>query len=170
MPSTPHSSIYVEYPFKNGLLLVPVSGPDGIDEVRGGPSGHQIHVHDLPAPGLHQVAPDDLVGGPIGALHQQVGPEDLDDFVGIVFREGGHEIHAIEGQEHLGTFGKGKEGFEGALDASDGIIRVEGHDQEVSHRAGGLQVRDMAGVQQVENTVGEDYLVAVVLTGFQEGG
>ena len=60
--------------------------------------------HDSAPSGLDGIAADDLIGGPIGALHQDVGLHQADDVGGRVFVEDHHGIDAVERGENLRSF------------------------------------------------------------------
>jgi hypothetical protein len=119
-------------------------------------------VKHLAAPGLHEVAADDLVHDPVAALDEDVRFQGLDDVVRIVLFEEGDVIDAVESQEHLSAFGKREEGFQGTFDAFDGSVAIETDDEQVTAHASILQVGDMAQMEQVKNPIGEDYFFALV--------
>ena len=65
-------------------------------------------------------------------------------------------VHARERGEDLRALGFGRDRTVRPLDGPDRSIRVHADDERVAERARLLEVADVAGVQQVEDAVGED--------------
>jgi hypothetical protein len=111
---------------------------------------------DSAAAGLHDVAADDRVFSPVRTFDEDVWSDRRDDLVRRLLIENGDGVHACECGENFGTLGFRSDRPIRSLDRSDGAIGVDADNQRVAERPRVLQVTDMAGVQQVEDAVGED--------------
>ena len=104
-----------------------------------------------------QSAPDDAVAGVVGALHEHVGRERLDQGERRVLVEQHHAVHRGERRRARGPAAcSPATGRAGALaQPADRGIGVEPDDERVALAPGRLEQLDVARVQQVEDAVGE---------------
>jgi hypothetical protein len=84
------------------------------------------------------------------------GSERGDEFGGRVLVEERDGIDAGEAGQDVGAVVLVDDGPALALEAAHGRVGVDADDEAVAERAGGVQVRDVAAVQDVEAAVGED--------------
>ena len=75
---------------------------------------------------------------------------------GRVLVEDHDRVDAGERGQHFGALVLPVDRAGRSLVAADGRVGVEPDDQDVAERARGLQVADVAGMQQIEDAVGED--------------
>ena len=71
------------------------------------------------------------------------------------FREDDDVIDAAEGGDELGAIGSRKDGSALPFQRADGVIVVDRDHQHVGFASCGLEIADVADVQQVEAAVGE---------------
>ncbi len=118
-------------------------------------AGLYRHANDPPAACFDDVAPDDSVGGPVGAFHEDIGLQSLDQIVWCRLVEYHDTVHACQRFEDLGALGLGGNGTSGSLDLPDGTVRVQTDDQGIPERTRLLEVSQMTDMQEVEHAVGE---------------
>ena len=75
---------------------------------------------------------------------------------GAYFAEDDDGIDGFEGAEHLGAVRFGVDGATGALEFAHGAVAVQADEEDIALIAGGLEVGHMAGVEDIEATVGDD--------------
>ena len=110
---------------------------------------------DRPAARFDGVTPHDLIRRPVGTLHEDVGLDSADDVGRGVVVEDRNGVDAGERREDLGALVLGVDRPLGALVAAHRRVGIESNDQQVAVRPRGLQVADVAGMQQVEHAVRE---------------
>ena len=132
--------------------------------------GQKRYEHHLPPPGLHHLAAHDRVQGVVPALHQHVGLQGGDEFLGGVLVEADDGVDAAQAQEDQGAGQIVLEGAGGALEAGDAGVGVQAEDEEVAQGPGVLEVLDVAGVDEIEATIGKDKGSGPVGVGLEEGG
>lgn len=96
------------------------------------------------------------VGGVVAAFGVDVGLGGAEEVGGASFGEDADGADAGEGSKDFGAVGFGIDGAGGAFEAADGGIVIEADEEEVAEGAGGLEVADVAGVEEVEAAVGGD--------------
>jgi hypothetical protein len=106
---------------------------------------------------LDDVTADDLIGRPIGALHENVRLEARDDSVRRVLVEDDDGIDRCERRNDLGALGFGVDRATGPLVGADRPIGVDADDERVAFGARRLQVAHVAGMQDVVDPVGEHH-------------
>ena len=120
-------------------------------------SGSEGHYHDSPSPALHFRGTNNRVFRIIAALDDHVGLEMPDEAERSVLGEHYDEIHALERRQHVCAFGVAAHGARGALEPAHGLIAVDADDERVGGFARGREEVDVAGMKQVEHTIGERY-------------
>lgn len=114
-------------------------------------------TNDATTSRFHDVATDDGLVGPIGALHQHVGLQVFYDGVRSLLVEDGHGIDAFERRKNLGTLVFGRNWAVSALVGTNRSVRVDGYDKNIPKRAGLLQIAHMPRMQEIEYTVCEGH-------------
>src|SRR5215217_9660951 len=74
----------------------------------------------------------------VAALRPDMRAQLAEDGAGVVLLEDRDGVDAAQRREHRGAVGHGDDGAVRALEAADGVVRVQAHDQAVAERAGGL--------------------------------
>src|SRR5436190_11563348 len=129
------------------------------DRTRGVPLLDRLEDDAAPAR-LDGIPPDDLIRGPVRALDQNVGLHAADDVTGRVLVEDRDGVDALERGQQLGPLVLGVDRAGGTLVAADRRVGIETDDQEIAVRARRRQVTEVAGMQDVEDAVGEDDALA----------
>jgi bifunctional DNase/RNase len=80
---------------------------------------------------------------------------------GAGFIEDDNGIDSFESGEHDGAVGLGIQRPSGTLQLADRFVGIESDEQEIALGASGFEVGDVAGVQDVKATVGDDQFSAV---------
>ena len=93
-------------------------------------------THDPTSSRFHDVAPDDGVVRPIGALHEHVWLQVRDDVVRSLIVEDGHGIDTFERRKNLGTLVFGCKGAARTLVRTNRSVRVDGDDQDITESTG----------------------------------
>ena len=114
-------------------------------------------TYDATTSRFHDVATNDGVVGPIGALHEHVGLQVFYDVVRSLLVEDGHGIDALERRKNLGTLMFGRDWAISALVRTNRSVRVDGYDQDIPERTGLLQIAHVPRMQEIEYTVREDH-------------
>lgn len=97
------------------------------------------------------------LGGVVTAFDVDIGAELVDQGFGGVFVEGDGGVDGSEGAEHGEAVIERVDGpVRGFLEPSDAVVGVDSDNEGVSESARGLEVRDVAGVEDIENAVRED--------------
>ena len=91
----------------------------------------------------------------VSALHEHVGPDGVNERKRRFVVEDGHGVHALQGRQQLAARVLVVERARFALQASDALVAVQAHDQEISQRRGLPQQARVPDVKQVEAAVGE---------------
>ena len=99
------------------------------------------------------VAADDLIGGPVGAFHEDVGLEACDDAVRRVLVEDDDGIDRGERRNDLGALGFGVDRAIGPLVGAHRAIGVDADDERVAFGTRGMQVAYVSRVQDVVDPV-----------------
>ena len=115
----------------------------------------QFDQQHRPAPALHQVGADHLVDAVVGALHQHVGPQRLDQLERRVLVEQHHQIHRCQRRHHRRPRRLVLQRPCRSLQPLHRGVGVQGDDQPVAACPCLGQQPDMAGVDQVEAAIGE---------------
>ena len=114
-------------------------------------------TNDATTSRFHNVATDNGVVGPVGALHEHVGLQVSYDVVRSLLVENGHGIDTFERRKNLGALMFGCDGAVSALVRANRSVGVDRDDECIPERTGLLQIAHMAGMQEIEYTVGEDH-------------
>ncbi len=114
-------------------------------------------AHHAAAVRLDDVAADDRVVRPVGALDEHVGLQCRDDLAGRVLVENDRRVDARERGEDLGAFVLGRDRPPLALVRAHRSIGVDADDERVTEGACLPQVADVAGMEEIEDAVGEDH-------------
>jgi hypothetical protein len=94
--------------------------------------------------------------GPIGALDQNVGEDLADELAGRIFVKEGDGVDGSQGQDHVGAFALGDYGAGRTFHAPHAGVRIQGKNQDVAEAARLFEETNVAGMEQVIATVGED--------------
>lgn len=117
-------------------------------------------THDATTSRFHNVATDDGVVGPIGALHQHVGLQVFYDVVRCLLVEDGHAINTFEPRKNLGTLMLRRDGAIRTLVRPNRSVRVDSDDEDIAERTSLLQIPHVPGMQEIEYTVREDHTMS----------
>src|ERR1041385_1227533 len=132
-------------------------GTAALHEGGGGITRDERDGDDPAAGGLHQVGADDRLGGVVASLDEDLGPQGGDDREGGRGVEQHHPVHRRQPGDHPGPGALVGDGAPGPLrQLPDRAVGVHRHEQVAPESAGLLEILDMAGVEQVEDAVGED--------------
>jgi hypothetical protein len=112
----------------------------------------------------------ELVDGVIAAFDVDIGLGGLQEVCGAEFVEDVNGINGFECGDDGGAVGLGVDGAVGAFELGDGAVAVEAHDEGFGFVAGGLEVVDVAGVQNIEAAVGGGEGAALGTKGIAPGG
>ncbi len=111
---------------------------------------------DRAAVSRHIGCADDPVLFPIPTFDQNIRTDDPDEFERRIFVEYGNSIDERQTGQYDGPCEFGLNRSEIPFQSSDGRIPVQADDQLISQVPGLGQVADMAGMKQIEATVGKD--------------
>jgi hypothetical protein len=111
---------------------------------------------DFAAAGFHHVAADDFFVGVVVAFDEDVGLEGGDEGGGGVFVEGDDVVDGLEAGEDGHAIVERVHRAGGAFEFAHRIVAVHADDQDVALLARKFEVLDVAGVEDVEDAVGED--------------
>ena len=114
-------------------------------------------TNDATTSRFDNVATDDGVVGPIGALHEHVGLQVLDDVVRSLLVEDRDAIDTLERPKNLGTLMFGRDGAVGALVRPNRSVGIDGYDENITERTGLLQIAHVPRMQEIEYTVREHH-------------
>ena len=118
----------------------------------------QRDPHHPAAAGLDDVAADDGVGRPVGALDQDIGLDGGDNRQRRLLVEHHHGIDGSQRRQDLGPLRVGGDRPVRRLgEGTDGPVGVDRDNQRVALRTCLNQVARMPRVEQVEDAVGEDH-------------
>jgi hypothetical protein len=122
----------------------------------------QGDADDAATASFDRFAPDDAVSRPVGTLHEDVGLQAKDDLLGIVLVEYDHGVNAAQRGKDFGAFAFRGKRSRRSFDGFHRPIGVQAHDQRVPFTARRLQIPNVPGMQEVEDTVGEHDGLSVV--------
>ena len=109
---------------------------------------------------LDGIAADNLIRGPVGALHQHVRLNRLDRFSrGVLVEQRDGATHS-SAPMNLGALAFRRNRPSRPLVPANGSVGVQADNQRIAEQSRLLQVADVSGMQQVEDTIGEDDLLA----------
>ena len=115
------------------------------------------NAHDATSSRFHNIAANDGVVGPIGALHEHVGLQVFYDVVRSLLVEDGHGIDTFKRRKNLGTLMFGRDGAVSALVGANRSVGVDGYDEDIPECTGLLQIACVSRMQEIEYTVSEDH-------------
>ncbi len=113
------------------------------------------------ASGFHFLAANDLVAGPIAALHQDIREQAGNHFAGSQIIEDDDGVHRLQSTENFRALAFRDNGTSFAFYLAHARVTVQPNDEDVSQCACHLQAADMAGMKQIKATVGENDAAAV---------
>lgn len=128
------------------------------DESGGRPAGDQREDHDASACGFDR-APLVCVEGVqrvIAAFDIDIGLSQGQEPDSSGLRKDANRIDASEGGQDHGAVGFGVDGAGRTFEGADGCVAVEPDQQGVAEVAGGFEVLDVAGMEDIEATVRDD--------------
>lgn len=112
----------------------------------------------------------DAVFAVLRAVDVDVGLEELEEGDGVWLGERGGVVDKGEGADHLEAVGKGDEGAGGPLVPFDGVVGVEGEEEDVSLEGGLVDDMEVASVKKVEGAVKGSKGLAGGAQGLSPGG
>ena len=118
-------------------------------------TGLDRHEHNPAAAGFDGVPPDDLIGGPVCALDENIRLKSLDDLAGCPPGKS-RPPRPRPVRPALRRVRLGRDRSRRALVAPHRGVGVHPHYQRVAERAGSFEISNVPGVEQIENAVGED--------------
>ena len=131
------------------------AGEDGGDQVLRRVRLRIARDGDLGAHRLHRAALGHVLLGVVGALGVDVGAEARDQRVGAVLLEDDHRVHPAHRGDQLRPLRGGHHRAARALQPPHRGVGVEPDHERVAERAGGLEIADVADVEEIEAAVGE---------------
>jgi len=105
----------------------------------------------------------DVFGGVIGAFRVDVWAKVFEERFDVRLGEEENEIDIAEGGNELRTSVLVEDGAAGTFEAADAGISIDGDDKDVALLFCSGEITDVADVQSVEATVGEDDALALAL-------
>jgi hypothetical protein len=131
-----------------GFTELPYNGRRGL-------TGCQRHYDDAPSPAFYFGGTDYRAFRVIAALHDDVWFQSLYELEWRIFRENNDEVDAFHGGEHERTLRLAAYRPARALEPSHRLIAVDANDQRIGSSASSNQEIDVAGMKQIEDSVGE---------------
>ena len=119
-------------------------------------AGGERNDDTLAAPAANLGCPDNGVRRIVSALHDRVGAKVFHELERSILVEHRHRVDGLETREHIGTLGFGADRSIGALQPPNAGIAVEADDEGIPTGARGTEDIEMAGMEQVEYTIGKD--------------
>jgi len=110
--------------------------------------------------GLYFLAPDDLIAGPIAALHEYVRKKRRDNFARRGLIEDDHRVDAFERRQNFRALAFRQNWTTRAFQFADAAITVETDDQGVAKLPCRFERANVSGVQEVETAIGENHALA----------
>ena len=104
----------------------------------------------------------DGIEGVVTTLDIDLRPDRVEQWADVFGREDDDGVNAGEAGEDRGAVVLAEHRATGALEQADGFVAVEGEDEEVAELSGGLQIVDVAGMEQVEAAISKGDLPAGV--------
>src|SRR5215207_2169290 len=130
--------------------------PGLVDQPARRTAGDVRHDDGAPAPLGQRRSLRELADRVVAALRPHVRAQLAQDRAWVVLVEDRDGVDAAQRLQHGGAVGLRNERTAGALQAADGVVGVQAHDQAVTERSGRLDRVHVAGVQQVEAAAGSD--------------
>ena len=118
------------------------------------------HQHDLATAGFDNVASHDPIRRPVRAFDQNIWLHGGDDFGGRLFIKNDDRVHARECVKDFGPFGFWGEWPSGTFDHAHRSIRVDRDKQGIALGPRGLEISHVAGMEQVEDAIGDNDFLA----------
>ena len=119
-------------------------------------TGLERHEYNPAAARFNGIPPDDLIGGPVCALDENIRLKGPDDLCGCVLRENNDRVDRCQRGQHFGALALGRDRPRRTLVAAHLGVGVHPHYQRVAERAGRFEISNVPGMEQIENAVGED--------------
>ena len=98
------------------------------------------------------VPADDVVRGPVGALHEHVGLRALDQRERRVLGEDDDVVDGGEARQHLGALGERRIGRPAPFSRRTEASSLRPTHQDVAERARGLEIAHVPGMQRGRST------------------
>lgn len=127
----------------------------GTNYVRSGMIFGIAHDRHPAAVLAHQVALGDTFFGVVRALGLDVGVNFMNEGTHVPLRKDDYSVYIGESGENFCTFFGRHYRAALALKCADGVIGVHGDNQAAAKILGGVQIADVANVQDVEAAIGE---------------
>jgi hypothetical protein len=125
----------------------------------GGLAGCKGNYNDAPSPAFDFTGADNRAFRVIAALHYDVRLQSLYELERRIFRENNDEVDTFHGGEHERAFRLAAYRPVRALEPSHRVIAVDADDKRIRSRARGNKEIDVAGMEQIEDSVRERYPV-----------
>lgn len=132
-----------------------MSFEDSFDDVGGGVARLERHREHLAPGGFDLFAARDEMS-PVGAFNQDIGEQPGNEFAGRLFIEQCDRVHGFERQRHFGALVLCDEWARRSFHTAHAGIGIEPENQHIPERTGLFEKTDVAGMQQVVTSVGED--------------
>jgi len=124
-----------------------------------------VHQNHFTAGGFNLFAADDLIAGPVAAFDQNIGKQGGNGFARREFIKNHHGIHTLKAREDFSALLLGNHRTPFPFQDADTFVAIDADDERVAECARGFEQLDVAGVQQVEASVGEDDALGVAFRG-----
>ena len=151
----------------NERILLTAFGTDLADESGDGDGVGYGDDDDLAAITVHHLPAADLGGGIVAALGEDVGFQGRQDLGKLFRRKHGNVVHCLQSGQHPQALVCMDHRPARTFDPTDGVVGVQGDDQNISQAPGFLQKFNVPPMQEIEATVGEDQPLAL---GLEAGG
>lgn len=127
-----------------------------LDDRCGGLPGSQRNDDALAAPAANLGSTDDAVGGVIATLDDDIGAESGDEIERRVLVEDDDGVDGLEPGENIGALCFAPDRTVGALQAPNARVAVQADEECVPAQARAAEDVEMAGMEQIEDAIGED--------------
>lgn len=118
-------------------------------------SRRQRHDNDASAPAAHLRRADDGVFRIISALHDDVRLEVFDEIERRILGENYHQVDALQGGENERPIGVGADRPGRTLESPHRFVAIDSHDESIGGLPRSGENIDVAGMNDVEDTIGE---------------
>jgi hypothetical protein len=134
-----------------------------LDQSAGGEPFREVEANHSATSRFDNVAADDVIGIPVGALDQDVRLNSRDDRKRRVLVERHDGVHTVESQQNLDPFLGSIDRSIASFVCAHRSIGVHTDDEGIAEAPCFVEVTHVPGMQQVEHAVGEDDSPATAL-------
>ena len=110
---------------------------------------------DAPSPALHFAGSDDRRFGVVATLHDDIGPEKLDQLERSVLGKNDDEVDAFDSSQNEGALRCAANGPAGTLEPAHRVVAIDADDERVGGPTRRDEEIDVSRMEQIEYPVGE---------------